>query len=495
MGEVVNPELKRMREQLIREQELFYTMIKEKTPEDLYLFNKYVLMAEKGDDNFTALGPFHKQLCRFITDQKEKRKLVLIPRSHLKTKMVSIGYSTQQIIANPKIRILIYSATWQMAVDIHQAIQKNLQSTERILDIWGDFSKDAPVWSQDRTKLAVNDKREPTITAAGIDNNLVGGHYDLIIMDDVVNRDNVSTMDQIGKVITRYKDSLDLLEPHGQLILIGTRWHDSDLYGWILDPDNHALENYKTLIMRAYEGDIITGENFEPLWKGKFDQKSLYSKLKEEGWAHFSSQYLNDPVPEEDATFKRGWFKYYEADDIKGAFLNNFLLIDPAISLSKDADYTAMVVVGVDQYGNVFIRDITRMRMAPSGIIDEIFRLRERWNLTNIAIEQVAFQKSLGYSIREDDRFKKRPFHIIELKPSERTKDVRIKGLQPLYENGKVFHNKSLSNNIYLEDELVRFPRSTHDDIIDALAYATDVIYPSRQKVQGERTRHRYLYQ
>lgn len=493
MAEPINPELKELQDRIIKHQELFLPMVKEKAGKNLYLFNKYVLGAEKGDANFSKLGAFHLELCNFVQDRMDKRKLILIPRSHLKTKLISAGYPTFKIVNNPKIRILIYSATWQMAVDIHSAIQKNLEGTERIHELWGDFSKDAPVWAQDRTRLAQSDKREPTITAAGIDNNLVGGHYDLIIMDDVVNRDNVATMDQIQKVVTRYKDALDLLEPHGELIMIGTRWHDSDLYGWILDPSNHALANYLTMIRRAYEGDIMTGEDFVPLWPGKFSRENLLSKLKEEGWGHFSAQYLNDPVPEEDAIFKRQWFNYYISDDVRGKFMNHFLLIDPAISLKKDADYTAMVVPGVDEHSNIFIKDISRARMLPNEIINEIFRLRDKWHLNEVALEQVAFQKVLGYSIREDPRFKKHPFHIIELKPNDRSKDQRIKGLQPLYENGKIFHDQGLPNNIYLEDELVRFPRSSHDDIIDALAYVTDIIYPAKQKTSRNH-HHRYLY-
>lgn len=477
----------------IKKNTLLLTALKNVGPKDLYKFNKFILQVEKGDNSFVSMAPFHKKLCNFVTDQKDKKKLILIPRGHLKSKLISIGYSIQSIIANPRVRILIYSATWQMAVDLNLSIQKQLQGCKRLNQIWGDLSVGATEWSQDRTRIPANVTREPTVTAAGIDNNLVGGHYDIIIMDDVVNRDNVATQDQIIKVIQRYKDSLDLLEPKGQLIVIGTRWHDSDLYGWILDPDNDIKASYEVLIEKAYDGNVITGDNFEALWGEKFTREELKRRLREEGWAHFSAQYLNDPVPEEDAVFKRTWFQYYDLPDLKGRLFNKFLLIDPAISISKDADYTAFVVVGHDQYGYIFILDIIRARYSPNDIINTIFTLRDKWNLVDIGIEEVAFQKALAYSLRDDDRFKRRPFHITELKPGERSKDTRIKGLQPLYENGKIYHNKLLQNNIYLEDELVRFPRSTHDDICDALSYITDIIYPARQKANRE-IRHKYLY-
>ena len=236
-----------------------------------------------------------------------------------------------------------------------------------------------------------------------------------------------------------------------------------------MDPDNDIKASFDILIKRAYEGDILAEYGFEPLWPGKFSQKELQKRLREEGWAHFSAQYLNDPVPEEEATFKKAYFRYYDSSDLSGRLINKFLLIDPAVSLKKSADYSAFVVLGHDEHGYIFILDIIRQRLAPSDIINVIFILRDRWQLIDVGIEEVAFQKALAYSLREDTRFKMRPFHITELKPNERSKDQRIKGLQPLYEEGKIYHNKLLPNNIFLEDELVRYPKSKHDDIIDAL--------------------------
>lgn len=486
------------RQQINEEYEKKYALLlamqKEKCSKSLYLLNKYVLKVAEGDEKFVPLAPFHKTLCNFIQDRPDKKKLVLIPRGHLKTKLITVGYPILKIIQNPKSRTLIYSATWQTAVDIQQGIQKTMQTSERLNEIWGDIFANPSEWSQDRTRLRDNDKREPTITAAGIDNNLVGGHYDLIIMDDPVNRDNIATQDQIEKVIQRYKDSLDLLEPNGELIVIGTRWHDSDLYGWILEPGNGIKDNYEVMIKKAYEGNLDTGEDFVPLWPDKFSKEELQRRLKEEGWYHFSAQYLNNPVPEENASFKREHFRYYDDTDIRGMNLNKFVLIDPAMTVSKESDYTAMVVIGVDEFSQIFILDIVRRKLSPSELIDMIFFLREKWMPHDVAIETTAFQKTLAYSLRDDSRYKRRPFHVTELKTNDRNKEQRIRGLQPLYENAKVFHNKLLPNNVYLEDELIRFPRSQHDDIIDALAYSLDIIYPSRQPAKERSTHRKWMY-
>ena len=171
------------------------------------------------------------------------------------------------------------------------------------------------------------------------------------------------------------------------------------------------------------------------------------------------------------------------------------MAVDPAISQEKYADYTAMVVVGVDQWGFIHILDITRARLNPNAIIEEIFRLVNRWHLNNVAIETVAYQKTLAYTLREQMRGKNNFFHVTELNPQNRSKDERIKGLQPLYENGKIIHNNHLPNNYFLEDELTRYPRGKHDDVIDALSYLLDIIYPARQKVNKALPKgRRWLY-
>jgi predicted phage terminase large subunit-like protein len=493
MEEPSNPNKVKLIDAVAQADDARMALLRDKCTTDLFLFNKYILEADKGDDAFVPLGDIHKKMCNFVSDDRNKKKLLLIPRNHLKTKLISVGYSLFRIYNDPKIRILVYSATWQMAVDIVSQIQGQMVRNERLVSLFGNLQEDSKEWSAARLRLSVNDKREPTVTAAGIDNNLVGGHYDLIIFDDVQNRDNVGTAEQINKVRQRYNDSLDLLEPGGQIIVIGTRWHDADLYGWILDPSNAVGTTYDNMVMRAFTGNIETGEDFVPLWPGKFSLKEFQDRLASEGWSHFSAQYLNDPVPEADAIFKRDQFQYYEPEDLRGKLLTRFMTIDPAISQQRHADFTSMVVVGVDEQNYIWILDILREKILPSEIISRIFEMKEKWNLSDIALETIAYQKTLAYTLREQMRVRKKYFHITELNPQNRSKDERIKGLQPLYENGKIVHNKYLTNNYFLEDELTRYPYAKHDDCIDALSYMLDIIYPARQKVTTP-GRRRYLY-
>ena len=96
--------------------------------------------------------------------------------------------------------------------------------------------------------------------------------------------------------------------------------------------------------------------------------------------------------------------------------------------------------------------------------------------------------------MRDEMRRRGRNLPIIPVKPQNRSKDERIRGLQPLYFNGKVFHRSSLINNRYLEDELMRFPRAKHDDVVDALSYTLDFFTKPRPRGRDWNNKRQYLY-
>lgn len=465
-------------------------LIKKELQSDLYKFNKHILGVEKGKGK-VALAPFHKELCTFVEKDKGKKKLILVPRGHLKSTMITVGYSLQRIVYDPSIRILIANATWKMSAAFLGEIKKHLKYNDRLIDIYGQLADDPLKWSEDMVTLkqaqTTHGKKEATVTAFGMGGNLVSQHYDVIILDDIVNRDMINTREQIEKTIMFYKDVLDLSDGEKtEFIVIGTRWHDRDLYDWLMDPDKQIIKGFNVMIKQAYKGSL-EGDDFDPLWGNKFTRKHLQDLYREKGPYEFSCQQMNDPVPDEDAVFRAQWFKYYDPTELKGRPLNKYILVDPAVSLEKEADYTAMVVVGVDHFGFWYVLDIIRERFTPSQLISQIFFLDEKWHPIDIGIEDVAFQKVLQYSLFEEMRKRDRYLPIREVKPQLRTKDSRIRGLQPLYANGMIYHGKELRYNEYLEDELMRFPRARHDDIVDAFSYAIDIVAKPKRKRDRQR--------
>jgi hypothetical protein len=57
-----------------------------------------------------------------------------------------------------------------------------------------------------------------------------------------------------------------------------------------------------------------------------------------------------------------------------------------------------------------------------------------------------------------------------------KSKANRIKALQPYFENGKIYYRKEHSELI---DQTTMYPRTRHDDLIDALASVLQVMSPA----------------
>jgi predicted phage terminase large subunit-like protein len=304
-------------------------------------------------------------------------------------------------------------------------------------------------------------------------------------------------------VIPRLRsDLLDLLEPGGQLIIIGTRWHDDDLYGLVMDKNNPQAGEFDVFKKQAItdmklgheDGGHYKVEEGNILWPEKYSKKSLSVLLNEKGLYEFSCQYQNEPVDDENAVFHRQWFKEYDPTDMKDRKLMRFTAIDPAISLKERADFTAIVTIGVDIFGKVFVLEVKRDRMTEEQMIEELFLTNELFHPQSICIETVAFQKTLQHYILKEVKRRGRSLPLNEVMPeSDESKEKRIRLLQPMYMRGDVFHSKGVANIEYLEDELLRFPKGKHDDLADALAYAVRTSFKPKAKEKSDKNRG-FLY-
>lgn len=191
----------------------------------------------------------HNDLATFL-EQPIDKKLILVPRGHLKSSIVTVVWTIQQILKNPNIRILITNAVWDTARLFLREITGLLTDKSLLSEIFGQFNGPKSKFTQDEITISqrtIGTIKEATITTAGIERALTGGHYDIIIHDDLVEENNINTKEQIHKVIRFYQNSLDLVDPGGQILVVGTRWAMSDLYGWIMENEMESLNGIKIL--------------------------------------------------------------------------------------------------------------------------------------------------------------------------------------------------------------------------------------------------------
>lgn len=412
----------------------------------------------------------HDELAAFLK-KEHSRKLILIPRNHLKTSICTVGFAVQQLLKNPNIRILITNATLRRVEEIMTQIQGYLRNSP-LNALFGEFETKHTRWTIDQLTVAQRNTgaiKEPTLSIASITTNVTGGHYDLIIHDDLVERGNIATPEQIQKVKDFFTDSLNLA-PNAPIVTIGTRWAVEDLYGDLL-----KQKDFLSFVRASYDdkGAIIfpnkvCKDRTDPDWQKKI---CLESQLELQGPYSFACQYMNNPVSEDTIEFKRPWIHHFDmTPELYNMFkgIEGLLSIDPAFRLKETSDSSGLVVTKTTEENTTYVLEAEAKKLNAKDLIDRIFQLVETYNVKRAILEVQAAQIVLSDLLKEEMRKRNKFFVIEEITQNSReTKAMRIRGLVPHYANGRIYHRRGLSE---LESELIQFPRSTHDDVLDALS-------------------------
>lgn len=456
-----------------KKQELYRNLLlkkRERGLEDLLYFNKYII--ESDEERRNLLVPHvHGEWDEWYKNSKTRIKLILVPRACFKSTFFTIGRTLQAIATNRNERILIANATLANAQNFVGEIKEHLRKNPMLRELYGDFYEKNLKWNEDEIQVLGRSlsSREPTVSAAGVGGNLVSRHYSMIIADDLVNLENSATRFQSDKVIDWWKRAFSLLDYDGEMIIIGTRWSYYELYSWILDKYPGEIDVY---IRGAYN-----------------DDKSLYfpellneEKLAElrglQGSYVFSSFYLNDPVDESSALIKRSQIKYWgeKEDTYLPKNLTIFALCDPAVSQEAAADDSTILVVGVDPENNWYVLEVRSGQWTVHQLIEELFATHSQWKPITMSIEVIGQSQGLMTPIHDEENIRNHYLPLVEIKTrGQITKQIRIRSvLQPRFERGKVF----LKRDMYeLEEQLLKFPRSKRDDMIDALTDMEEIAF------------------
>ena len=476
-------------DQVLADPKLSTAFVAERGRQDFAFFCREIL-------GYKDMAAEHEELCWFIQHHPALFKLILMPRYTFKSCLATTAYSLWLLANNPSLRILIYSSSSTLAqtflVDIkNHILHLNQQSLFRA--VYGDWEVDPKrgVWNQSAivVKPRIVAHAEPSIDTSGIETSRVGAHYDVIIFDDLVVKENVTTKDLMDKVYDCYKTALSLLKPQGQVMMIGTRWHFGDMYGRLLAEDRTSVASPggKRLATYIRDGEVSpTGTPF-PFASIGLTKDFLLQQKELQGSYIYSCLYRNEPTDPETAVFKTQDFAFYDPTQrLKDAWVQSLFItccVDPAISQATDADQTAITVVGTDADWNLYLLDAEAGRMLPDDILETIFNLATRWRFQVLGIETTAYQKMLAQELHRR-RWQQRQqsgtwqnFRIEEFSGiSTRSKEQRIQGLQPYHEGHRLkFPGTSVETleGVWstLAYQLIQFPHSAKDDLMDSLAY------------------------
>lgn len=498
--------------------------IKERAEGDLSFFIQLVAPSQ-------VLGNCHKDVVNWWTrPDGRSHQLLLFPRDHGKSRLVAYRVAWE-LAKDPTKRILYISATSNLA-EKQLTFIKGLIDSPIFARYWPEHihpeeGKRAK-WTNTEISLDHHLRREenvrdPSIFTAGLTTSITGMHCDIAVLDDVVVHENAYTNEGRNKVRSQYSLLSSIEGADAKEWVVGTRYHPKDLYSDMLsmkqDMYNESGEKVdESPIYEVYERAVEdfgdgTGQFLWPRqqrndgkWFG-FDQSILSRKRGQYlDRIQFRAQYYNNPTDPDNRPIDYDKFQYYEPRFLtqdnghwyyNGNRINLVASVDFAYSTRKTADFTAIVVVGIDSDNNIYVLDIDRFRTSDiSEYFQHILQLYNKWGFRKLCAEVSVAQMAIVKSLKQDYIAPHGlAIKVEEVRPTrnEGSKEERMEAtLTPRYDNMQVFHYKG-GNTQILEEELVS-QNPSHDDVKDALTTAIEYAVRPATSQRNRRTENNVVW-
>lgn len=420
---------------------------------------------------------FHKEILDLISDKNNRRIGVIAPRGHAKSTTVDMTYPLWAGCFEQEEFIVIISDTYTQAAEFINALKDEFENNPKIKWLFGNMKGDD--WQDGEFVLSNGIK----YAAKGSGMKIRGIRHrhtrpTLMIFDDIENDENIKSAEQRQKLYHWFtKAAIPALARGGRAVIIGTILHFDSLVNKVMKQQD-VFKSWQTRVFYA----ITTEEDGteRALWPEHRSLEKLRAMRDDPGDQDFigsitfAQEYQHKPFSEEDAIIQPDWIKECEPSQVpdKHTRLARVLTIDPAASERQTADFTAMIVADLYTDGNVYIRAIRNQRTSPSVTADTVRELDEIYKPQVIGIEKGA----LGLVFR--DLLEGLP--VIGLEP-DKDKVRRLLAVSRFFEAGRVYTVKNIQNGQAFREQLIEFPKGTHDDMVDAAAYAVRLLF-----VEGE---------
>lgn len=426
----------------------------------------------------------HGPLCQFVTGNKSQFKLMLHPRDTFKTSTVTISGNVQKVINNTEERILIANESATNSERWLGVIQNHAESNRIFRALYSDIiPRDTRKVPWNASELVFNRQGhypEPTLDAIGMTGAVTSRHYTHICFDDPISEEAVKSELVMQDVITRMSALTSLLvEPDKNTVwLVGTRWALFDVYSWFEKAFALRLSKFARSIME--DGESIFPERFPP--------EILAIKRGAMGEYRYSCLMMNNPHNIEVQDLNVDDLKYFRWIDDGSAVellsssgsperrvsLNDLSItvtVDLAPAERVESDRNAVAVAGVTPWSEVVVLEAWGKRCTPLELIEELFRIQQRYHPRVYGIEDVAYQKAFKYFL-QSEALRRGLYLRIEGLRAQGKKEIRIRGLQPIMAIGRLYIDPKQH---MLRDEMADFPLGQYDDVVDALSMQTQL--------------------
>ncbi len=293
------------------------------------------------------LSPFHRALCRDIEGAAKKGGVRLgtstppqVGKSTIFTHLVAWHMGR-----NPRSNnmYVCYSAT--LVTKFARQIRDVLRS-----DLFGWIFPECTLSQDSQSLERMHTEQGGALLCMGAGGSITGSGISsdgICVLDDLVkDREGAESRLQMDKLYDWLEGVLfTRLHPGAALYLNGTRWSTLDMHQRIMD-SAHADE-WKWKNYPAVKGG-------RSLWPGKFSMKDLRRTERRVGPVVWESQYMCSPQVRTENSIDPDLWSWIEPERVPTA-VRWCWGVDLAVSTKTSADESAMVRVGRDGDGNIYI--------------------------------------------------------------------------------------------------------------------------------------------
>jgi len=322
-------------------------------------------------DNPKPIPAFHEEMWELCCSEASK-VAIASPRMHGKSTAITHAFLLAAVLSKEKSFVLLVSGTEGQSAEFLGDIKVELEGNEEIRAKYGiKLLKD----TETNVIAQMSDGHIFRIQAKGSEQKVRGLKWrgkrpDLIVCDDLEEDEQVMSRERRNKFRNWF---MNALMPCGSdtvaIRVVGTILHLDSMLNRLLNDPTWKSKKYK-----AHNHDFT-----EILWPEKFSKEFILDLRAgfeaQNNLSGYSREYLNEPVAEGDCYFNKDYFFDFDRDsngDWIKPNLEFFAAADFAISEKESADYTVIMVAGVDPEGKIHIVDVRRGRWDTEAIVEEL---------------------------------------------------------------------------------------------------------------------------
>lgn len=401
-----------------------------------------------------------------VQNRQIKRLIINMPPRGLKSVCVSVAWPAWILGIDPSKRIMAASYSQMLSIK---------HSMDCRLVVSSDWYK--RVFPQTVISKAHNQKSKFLTSkngfrfATSVGGSATGEGGDFLVIDDPHNPLHIASVRMRSRVIEWFEQTFVTRlndQQNGAIVLVMQRLHTEDLSGYLLScgngweilkipakAPNNRIFNINQKQYKFLEGNL--------LHQGRDSAEYLVKLQQEIGVSTFAAQYMQEPIPMNSALLNIEDVSFY--DQIPNNFEYFIQSWDTAIKTSEISDYSVCTCYGI--IGKTYYLILLfRAKLTYPELKRQVIELSKKYKPQSILIED----RASGQQIIQDMRFEGAN-NIVAIKP-KLDKVTRFASTIPLFQSAKILLPKNSGFNNVLLQELLTFPNSKHDDIIDSISQA-----------------------